>query len=134
MEKIEQSSRATQLQLQQMQNHQSEGVVIAGQQERVWGFPISLQGQISNICLFHDSLSSGDVITLYSRGSHTLDSFHIYKQNVVLIFINIIIALLTIGANCLSLFQPRSNEDEKIHSILTDLSNKLVLYYSAKVL
>ena len=71
MEKIEQSGRVTQLHLQQMQNHQSEGVVIAGQQERVWGFPIALQGQISNICLFHESLSSADVITLYSRGKYT---------------------------------------------------------------
>eukprot|EP00058_Branchiostoma_floridae_P012964 XP_002598452.1 hypothetical protein BRAFLDRAFT_83269 [Branchiostoma floridae] len=68
----------------------------AGNQDSLWGFPTSLQGQLGSVCVFYDALQPSQVKGLFMAGPNNLALFH--------------------------------HEDSDI----TQLADKLVLYYTAK--
>ncbi|XP_014667639.1 PREDICTED: neurobeachin-like protein 1 [Priapulus caudatus] len=48
---------------------------VAGTQDEVWGMPMSLQGQLGCVCVFHEALQATQVIQLYMAGPNNLTPF-----------------------------------------------------------
>ena len=44
------------------------GMVQAGLQDMEWGDPRSLQGQLGNVCIFHDALTPAQIKRLFVTG------------------------------------------------------------------
>lgn len=106
-------------------------LISAGTQDSEWGSPTSLQGQLGSVMVFHEPLQPNHVKAICSAGRQekmTKDinggvlvdgDSSIKETNFVLFFCS--------GPNCISPFKAQESE-------LGDLSAKLLLHYSPKVI